>query len=104
MSLVGRTVGTTLESAAATRKRAGRGRVHIATEPRTLRQVSFLGFRIDDITLDEAASLARDAMSRRHRLQHGDLNVAKFIACRNDHVLLRSTMESDLVCADGMGV
>ena len=67
-------------------------------------RISFLGCRIDDITLSEAVMLSRDAMEKRYRLQHGDFNVAKFIDCKRDHDLLRFAEESDLVCADGMGV
>lgn len=37
-------------------------------------------------------------------MQHGDVNVAKFIASKSDPELRRCIAESDVVCADGMGI
>lgn len=64
----------------------------------------FLGCQVDTYTLDEAVALATGAMRERTRLQHGDVNVAKFMAFRRDRELLRYTQESDLICPDGMGI
>lgn len=64
----------------------------------------FLGFPVDCITLKETLALATAAMRSRRRLQHGDLNVAKFIDSRRDGNLRRSINESDVICADGMGI
>ncbi len=67
-------------------------------------RIDFLGFSLDCVAFQEALALATTAMRKHRRLQHGDLNVAKFIDSRRDSDLRRSINESDLICADGMGI
>ena len=54
--------------------------------------------------MDEAIELATSSMRTRTRLQHGDVNVTKFVQMRDDPVLKRCTVDSDLICIDGMGI
>jgi len=67
-------------------------------------RIKFLGINIDPLTLDSTIALAAHAMENGKRLQHGDVNVAKLVAFRHDLELRRCTAESDIICADGMGV
>jgi exopolysaccharide biosynthesis WecB/TagA/CpsF family protein len=76
----------------------------VATGTHKAERVEFLGIAIDKLTLDAAVSLAAQAMQEGKRLQHGDVNVAKLVAFGRDTELRRCTAESDLICADGMGV
>lgn len=71
--------------------------------PAVLR-ADFLGAPVDCCTLQQVVELATAAMKHRRRLQHGDVNVAKFIDFRSDPELYRCTAESDIVCPDGMGI
>lgn len=64
----------------------------------------FLGVKVDRLTFAEALARARSAMAHGERLQHADLNVAKFVACRTDEKLHRYIANSDLICVDGMGI
>lgn len=64
----------------------------------------FLGIEVDRLTFEEALSRARIAMQNGERLQHCDLNVAKFVACRNDESLYQCILDSDMICTDGMGI
>jgi N-acetylglucosaminyldiphosphoundecaprenol N-acetyl-beta-D-mannosaminyltransferase len=70
----------------------------------TTRRVDFLGTPIDACTLEQAVAMATLAMVKGERLQHGDVNVGKFIAFRKDRELWQSIAESDLICADGMPI
>jgi N-acetylglucosaminyldiphosphoundecaprenol N-acetyl-beta-D-mannosaminyltransferase len=67
-------------------------------------RIDFLGIPLDNCTLEQAVALVTTAMRSRTRLQHGDVNVAKFVAFRTDAELHRCTAESDLICADGMAI
>ena len=67
-------------------------------------RIDFLGIPLDNCTLEQAVALIATAMRSRTRLQHGDVNVAKFVAFRTDAELRRCTAESDLICADGMAI
>ncbi len=67
-------------------------------------RVEFLGVPIDCHTVPRAVELASTAMRERKRLQHGDVNVAKFVGFKSDPELRRCTEESDIICADGMGI
>lgn len=69
-----------------------------------IKRIEFLGVPIDNCTMRQAVALATNAMRNRVRLQHGDVNAAKFVAFRKDAELRRCTAESDIVCADGMPV
>jgi N-acetylglucosaminyldiphosphoundecaprenol N-acetyl-beta-D-mannosaminyltransferase len=72
--------------------------------PRGSSRVNFLGILLDPYTLAEAVELATAAMRARKRLQHGDVNVAKFVSLKKDPELRGFIAESDMVCADGMGI
>ncbi len=64
----------------------------------------FLGAPVDFVSWDRAVELATQAMAERFRLQMGDVNVSKVIDAQSDPELQRCLEESDVVCADGMGV
>lgn len=64
----------------------------------------FFGVPLDKIEWGEAVSLARRAMRERRRLQFGDVNVAKLVDVQADAELRKCLEQSDLVCADGMGI
>src|SRR5262249_42902642 len=64
----------------------------------------FLGCPIDILTTSETLKLVCDAMQSRQRLQHGALNVAKFVSMRRSSVLESDVINSDLVGIDGMGI
>lgn len=67
-------------------------------------RIDFLGVPIDCCNMDTVVELTTTAMRHRKRLQHGDINVAKFIDCRTDPEFRRYTAESDIICPDGMGI
>jgi N-acetylglucosaminyldiphosphoundecaprenol N-acetyl-beta-D-mannosaminyltransferase len=71
---------------------------------RRAQRIAFLGASLDCVVLQDAVALATEAMESRKRLQHGDFNVAKFIDSRRDCDLHRWVSESDLICADGLGI
>ena len=72
--------------------------------PEYPRRATFLEIPLDLYTMEDAVGLASNAMRRRERLQHGDVNVAKLIGMRTDAELLRCTAQSDIICVDGMGI
>ena len=63
-----------------------------------------LGAPIDFIGSAEALELAISAMRERSHLQFGDINVSKLVDMQADAELRRCCEESDIVCADGMGI
>ena len=67
-------------------------------------RIDFLGIPLDTVDMSDAVALVTNAMRTRTRLQHGDVNVSKFIQMREDEELRRFTAESDLICIDGMGI
>jgi N-acetylglucosaminyldiphosphoundecaprenol N-acetyl-beta-D-mannosaminyltransferase len=67
-------------------------------------RIEFLGIPIDCYSMDEVVELATASMRKRRRLQHGDINVAKFIGCRTDPDLCRNVGASDIICVDGIGI
>lgn len=67
-------------------------------------QINFLGCRVDLCTSDDVMARAMAAMRHRRRLQHCDINVAKLMTIRRDPELRLYTEDSDIVCADGMGI
>ena len=71
-------------------------------EPR--KRYRFLGVPVDGLTLSETLDLARNAIVKRHRLQHVVVNVAKVVTARNDPLLRNDIESSDLINVDGMGV
>lgn len=71
---------------------------------RSLKRTEFLGVPLDCHSIAEAVDLAAAAMRNRQRLQHGDVNVAKFVSFKSDPELRRYTAESDVICVDGMGI
>ena len=68
------------------------------------RRNSLAGVPIDFVGWSEVVDLATQAMHERYRLQLGDVNVSKLVDMQSDPELRRCTEESDLVCADGVGV
>ena len=72
--------------------------------PHASPRINFLGIPLHAVNMPEAVALAGDAMRQRKRLQHGDVNVAKLVQMKEDADLKRYTMESDLICIDGMGI
>jgi N-acetylglucosaminyldiphosphoundecaprenol N-acetyl-beta-D-mannosaminyltransferase len=68
------------------------------------RRELFLGFPIDVLSMSETVDVVRRAIQERHLLQHVVVNVAKLIQMRDDPVLARDVIESDLINVDGMGV
>lgn len=64
----------------------------------------FLGARVDFVSRSDALASASRAMQKRFRLQFGDVNVSKLIDMQGDAELRRYVDESDIVCADGMGI
>ena len=80
-------------------------------EPRTVpvvsdpgRRCDFLGVPIDCLTLDETVAAAQRAIERRELLQHGCINVAKFVAIGSDPMLADDVRSSHIINADGMGI
>ncbi len=63
-----------------------------------------LGVPVDFIGSAEAVELAVKAMRNKIRLQFGDVNVSKLVDMQTDSELRRCSEESDIVCADGMGI
>lgn len=69
-----------------------------------LRRHRLLGTPVDYIGWSDAVDLASKAMRDRVRVQFGDVNVSKLVDMQGDAELRRCTEESDVVCADGMGI
>ena len=63
-----------------------------------------LGAPVDLVGWPEVLELVKKSMSERVRTQFGDVNVSKLVDMQSDHELRRFTEESDVVCADGMGI
>ena len=63
-----------------------------------------LGAPVDFVGWPEVLQLADKAMKERVRTQFGDVNVSKLVDMQSDPDLRRFTDESDVVCADGMGI
>jgi len=74
-----------------------------AARDRALRR-DFLGAPIDCLTLAETVAAADAAMRNRGRLRQVSINVAKFVAMRQNPELDRDVRSSDLVSVDGMGI
>lgn len=72
--------------------------------PNGRRAEEFFGCKLGTNTLKEFVARADTAMRTKHRLQHGDINVAKFVEMTHDPELRRYVAESDVVCVDGMGI
>jgi N-acetylglucosaminyldiphosphoundecaprenol N-acetyl-beta-D-mannosaminyltransferase len=73
--------------------------------PRAWRSRSmFLGVPIDCLTLAETIAVADQAMQRRQPVQHVCINVAKFVAMRNNPGLDRDVRSSDIISVDGAGI
>ncbi|MEZ5815883.1 MAG: WecB/TagA/CpsF family glycosyltransferase [Hyphomicrobiaceae bacterium] len=64
----------------------------------------FFAVPLDKIDLADAVELGRRAMRERRRLQIGDVNVAKLVDMQSNTDLRKCLEQSDLICADGMGV
>ena len=64
----------------------------------------FLGVPIDCLTLAETVAAADAAMRNRTMLRQVSINVAKFVAMRQNPELDQDVRSSDLVNVDGMGV
>jgi len=65
---------------------------------------NFLGAPIDCLTFSETIAAVERAIECRRTLQHVCLNVAKFVAMRNDTELDRDVRSSHIVSVDGMGI
>jgi N-acetylglucosaminyldiphosphoundecaprenol N-acetyl-beta-D-mannosaminyltransferase len=63
-----------------------------------------MGTEFHSVDMTQTLALAQEAMSKRKRLQHSDINVAKVVQMASDPVLRSDVSESDLICVDGMGV
>ncbi|HEX3538473.1 MAG TPA: WecB/TagA/CpsF family glycosyltransferase [Stellaceae bacterium] len=64
----------------------------------------FLGVPIDCLTLGETADAAEAAMRSHRPLRQVSINVAKFVAMRQNPELDCDVRSSDLVSVDGMGI
>jgi N-acetylglucosaminyldiphosphoundecaprenol N-acetyl-beta-D-mannosaminyltransferase len=64
----------------------------------------FLGVPIDCLTLEETVAAADAAMRSRRTLRQVSINVAKFVAMRQNPELDRDVRSGDLVNIDGMGI
>lgn len=69
-----------------------------------VRRHRFLGVPLDYVSWNDAVDLATRAMGERFRLQMGDVNVSKVIDAQSDPQFRSWLEESDVVCADGVGV
>lgn len=68
------------------------------------RRSEFLGCPVDLYDMQETVALITRAISRRERLQHTVINVAKLVNLKRNKLLARDVIESDLINIDGMGV
>jgi UDP-N-acetyl-D-mannosaminuronic acid transferase (WecB/TagA/CpsF family) len=57
--------------------------------PLLTKRIDFLGVTVDAVDMAQAISLATEAMQSDTRLQHGDLNVSKFVQMRENSDLLQ---------------
>jgi N-acetylglucosaminyldiphosphoundecaprenol N-acetyl-beta-D-mannosaminyltransferase len=69
-----------------------------------VRRHHFLGVPLDYVSWNDAVDLATRAMGDRFRLQMGDVNVSKVIDAQSDPHFRKWLEDSDVVCADGVGV
>jgi N-acetylglucosaminyldiphosphoundecaprenol N-acetyl-beta-D-mannosaminyltransferase len=69
-----------------------------------VRRHYFLGVPLDYVAWNDAVDLATRAMGERFRLQMGDVNVSKVIDAQSDPNFRKWLEDSDVVCADGVGV
>jgi N-acetylglucosaminyldiphosphoundecaprenol N-acetyl-beta-D-mannosaminyltransferase len=76
----------------------------LASDAAAPRRRDFLGVPIDCLTLDETIAAADRAIQSRRLLQHGCLNVAKFVAMRHDSELDFDVRSSHVVSVDGVGI
>ena len=67
-------------------------------------RVDFLGVPVDGLNLAETLAAAEAAMASRRPLRQVSLNVAKFVAMRQNPELDADVRSSDLVSVDGMGI
>jgi N-acetylglucosaminyldiphosphoundecaprenol N-acetyl-beta-D-mannosaminyltransferase len=63
-----------------------------------------LGVPIDLLSMEETVAVAHEAMTRRAKVRHVALNVAKLVKLRNDPELARDVADSTIVGIDGMGI
>lgn len=64
----------------------------------------FLGVPVDCLTLEQTVAVAERAMRGRHTLRQVSINVAKFVAMRQNPELDADVRSSDIVNIDGMGI
>lgn len=82
---------------------------HIEPEPmpraQNIKQATdFLGVPVHLYTMAESLALIRSAMKHKTRLIRGDVNVALFIAMKQDPDFFEALTMSDLINVDGMGI
>jgi N-acetylglucosaminyldiphosphoundecaprenol N-acetyl-beta-D-mannosaminyltransferase len=65
---------------------------------------TFLGVRLDPLTLAETLARIRTAILSRQRLHHVALNVVKFVHLQRDPVLAADVVAADIVGVDAMGI
>lgn len=68
------------------------------------RRFKFLDCPMDPLTMQETVTLIEQAITRRERLQHVVVNVAKIMSMQKNPALKDDVLNSDLINIDGMGV
>lgn len=68
------------------------------------RRFTFMGAKLDGLTMEETIAIAERSMITKRRLQHVVVNVAKLVHMQTDSALRDDVNGSDLINIDGMGV
>lgn len=64
----------------------------------------FLGHALDEVTTEEALSLARDSIRARRICMHASVNASMVVAMAHDPALASAIAQADIVTADGQSI